>query len=240
MGMSAADQASLCAQSPAIRIVALTEAAKAWLDAFALHGFRHVSHAAYAKLQLHRLLPELDRVIYLDTDTLVLGDLAELHACDLGANLVGATWTAYQREEGQQRLGLNGRYFNSGVLLCALDKWREQAIETRFIEWYRLNHMRMKFNDQEVLNGVFDTCNLEIGKRWNVSHLELFRVGNQAEVSLKETAILHFNGPHKPWHADYEAQVILNKALFLPIKAYLQRLNARIASSAHPVSAAIT
>lgn len=224
LGMPYSDAEKIRKLSPKVKLVDTPNEIRAWITNFSLHGFAHVSRAAYAKLQLHRLLPDIDKVIYLDTDILVLCDLGELFAVNLGKNLVGATWTAYQVQAGQVRLSLEGRYFNSGVMLCQLDRWREESVEVEFLDWYQRNHSIMKFNDQEILNGVFDKRNFEIGKRWNVSHLEIFCGDNQIGVALNDIAILHFNGPHKHWHVDYEMKMIADDQVFSGFKGFLANL----------------
>lgn len=220
MGMSESQAAQLCALSPCVRIVAVAPELRAWVAHFLPRGFPHVSRAAYAKLLLHRLLPDLDKLIYLDTDTVVLDDLAGLFDIHLDDNFVGATWTSTQVDAGRLRLGLGQRYFNSGVMLCNLKIWRDENVDSKFIEWYDVNQSRMKFNDQEIFNGIFDRRNLEIGKRWNVSQTEVFGVAPPI-VQVNDIAILHFNGAKKHWHPDYASSIVRNLEFFASIRQLL-------------------
>lgn len=224
MGMSRASLLRLAAISSNVKTVAVSAEISAWLATFSLHGNPHVSRAAYAKLQLHRLLPDIDKVVYLDIDTLSLCDVGELFSVELDSDMVGVTWTAFQVTAGQERLGLAGRYFNSGVMLCQLNLWRENCVEDQFSTWYQLHHGRMKFNDQEILNGVFDSRNREIGKRWNVTHWELFRAKTPIGVALEDVAVLHFNGSLKHWHPDYEKNMKLDEEAFSAIRQFLLKL----------------
>ncbi|MYM86187.1 hypothetical protein GTP91_03220 [Rugamonas sp. FT82W] len=226
MGLSEAQATQLRRLSPRLQVVAVAPALRAWLEYFSPHGFPHVSRAAYTKLLLHRLLPDIDKLIYLDTDTVILADLADLFAIDLGTDFLGATWTRTQVDAGRLRLGLGQRYFNSGVMLCNLKMWRDETVESQFVEWYEMNRSRMKFNDQEILNGVFDGRNLEIGKRWNVAQAEVFGAMPPIAVKVKDIAILHFNGARKYWHADYESGVVRNFELFSKIRQLLAETSA--------------
>lgn len=214
-GMTDAQSLELQSLSPCVRLVGVPRHLHTWLENFALRGFPHVSKAAYLKLVLHRILAAVDKIVYLDTDTLVLENIANILSSDLDDHFLGATWTATQVDAGKLRLGLKQRYFNSGVMLCNLEKWRANAVEDDFLDWYQTNKSKMKFNDQEVLNGVFDGRNFEIGKRWNVSQREVFfhdatlKIGNISEVG-----ILHFNGAIKYWHQGYKSNVVNNLELF--------------------------
>lgn len=228
LGMSAPHAKLLQEISNQIRIITPLAESHTWLENFSLRGFPHVSRAAYAKLLLHRLINDVEKVIYLDTDTLVLADLFDLFSIDLGTNFLGATWTHTQVEAGRLRLNLRQRYFNSGVMLCNLKAWRDNVVEDQFTEWYLLNKSKMKFNDQEILNGVFDGRNLEIGKRWNVSQTEVFGTDQLISIDVDDIAILHFNGAKKYWHPGYEETVLGNIELFASIKRRFQEPTATL------------
>ncbi|OWK22704.1 hypothetical protein AJ87_44335 [Rhizobium yanglingense] len=75
-----------------------------WLEikgssVLAMPGKRHISRAGYYRLMLAELAPpDIDRVLYLDADLVVMGDIRELYASDLGEHAIGAVcdvgWTA--------------------------------------------------------------------------------------------------------------------------------------------------
>ena len=226
IGMANSHARTLLSISPCIRLVSVPPQLYPWLENFSLRGYPHVSKAAYLKLLLHRILPEVDRLIYLDTDTLVFDNVRNIPCDNLDDYFAGATWTTTQVYAGKIRLGLSQRYFNSGVMLCNLKKWRENSIENEFLKWYLVNRTKMKFNDQEVLNGVFDGRNFEIGKRWNVSQREVFfEDANLRCRNIDEIGILHFNGAIKYWHDGYEANVVKNADLFEAVRKLLSEID---------------
>jgi lipopolysaccharide biosynthesis glycosyltransferase len=236
-GLDATQAASLRALSDAVCIVAIPDDARNWLKDFSLHGKAHVSHVAYAKLQLHRILANVERVLYLDIDTLVMQDLAPLFDTALGNARVGATWNVSQREAGRDRLGLKQHYFNSGVMLCPLSKWREECIELEFSSWYTANSRAMQFNDQEVLNGVCAERVHWLDKRWNVSHWEILRRHNQIDIPPEECRIIHFNGPTKPWHAHYVRDIVINQQAYASIAARLAECGVSSEQTLHGATA---
>lgn len=92
-----------------------------------VHG--HVSKAALCKMLLPDLLPDIDKVIYLDSDMLVMDSLSKLFFIDL-ENKYAAVVRDFIGEKYQSRnIVLNTKYyFNSGMMLLNLKKMRENGI----------------------------------------------------------------------------------------------------------------
>ncbi|MCQ2181886.1 MAG: glycosyltransferase family 8 protein [Bacteroidales bacterium] len=98
------------------------------------------SAAAEYRLMLPELLPDYDKVLYLDCDMVVRNDLAVLFSgTDLGENLLGAVY---------ERKG----YFNSGFLLMNLSGMREDETSLKLMK--ALDTDYLEFPDQDALNMV--------------------------------------------------------------------------------------
>ena len=109
---------------------------------------------AYMRLLAPDLVSAQGRMLYLDSDTLVNGDLAPLFAIDLkGAPIAAARRTA-------------GPGFNSGVLLIDLDAWRHERIGAKALVCARENPR--EFHDQEALNAVITERFHLLDNRWNL------------------------------------------------------------------------
>lgn len=162
-----------------------------------------ISHTAYAILYLGELLPEeVSRCIYLDCDLVVERDLAELWNTELGELAVGAVdnvrWQA--SEIHQRRLGLSEpRYFNSGVLLVDVDRWRRDRLGPRAIEWAERIGSRLVLHDQDALNAALGGSWLPLPEYWNLWIIE-------PELGETSRAVFHFMGWPKPWHADFRGR----------------------------------
>lgn len=209
-GMTQSQCEHLQSLSPLVNIVAMPDFVRLWLGHFS-HGTKRVPISTFLKAQLHWLLPDLERVIYIDGDVIALQDLSALFAEPLGdAYMVGATCNEAIRTIGRRRLKLRNPYFNAGVLLCPLEKWRRMQVDQAFLRCYIDNQERIKYADQDVFNILFDGRVKWIDKRWNVSHKEVLSKFHSGGPSLGETAILHFNGDRKPWDADYREEPYLN------------------------------
>ena len=109
-----------------------------------------VSRADTAKFFLSSILSGIDRVIYLDGDTVVLGDLSDLYNTDLKDKYLAVTddlQTLYEKEDKKER------YFNNGVMLIDLKKFRRDKIDDK-LQDYKINDMLKRFVTQDAYNNV--------------------------------------------------------------------------------------
>lgn len=164
----------------------------------------HITRAAYARLLIPEVLPDFKRVVYLDTDVMVCGDVRELFDEDLEEFAIGAVWEDYMEENGNnaehlRRLKMNNghKYFNSGVLLLDLDKWRRDRVFNKIMDMapYMINDL--KFMDQDLLNKYFE-CNYKLlPEKYNVTAPRARK--HYRNGRLCECIVRHFEGGKKPW-----------------------------------------
>jgi lipopolysaccharide biosynthesis glycosyltransferase len=168
------------------------------------------------------------RAIYLDGDTLVLGDLADLFGTALRDHPVGAvqdtmmlSWLAkstkgklyrgptYQRildQRKEQAPSFDaGRYFNAGMLLMDFPKIAQLGLNAAMEDVARAK--QYKFQDQDHLNVVFAGRVAWLDPKWNGqwSNIETrrryFDRGTRAAfaASRSRSSIVHYIGSRKPW-----------------------------------------
>ncbi|MBQ9813169.1 MAG: glycosyltransferase family 8 protein [Thermoguttaceae bacterium] len=141
------------------------------------------------RLFVEKFLPaSLNKVIYLDADIVVLGSLSGLWETDLGDNFVAAVPDLNIRFSHQQELGLSDefRYFNSGMLLVNLKKWREDSVLKKLLDICIEIKDVVEFPDQDPLNVyAYRTCYQELLRRWNC-HPQDYVQG--------DTIVLHYMG----------------------------------------------
>lgn len=168
--------------------------------------------ATWYRIFLPELQPSLDRILYLDSDLIVLDSLSPLFEIDLGDNCVGAVTNVFQLNHLHRpaELGLADahEYFNAGVLLMNLEQMRAHSSTTKLLAFGRDHAGRIAWRDQDVLNVVLGHRRLPLHPRWNV--MNSFRWDHAAEVfghaqledARRNPAIRHFEGPaeNKPWH----------------------------------------
>lgn len=130
----------------------------------------------YTPYTLLRLLfdrmPMPDKLLYLDTDTMCRGDIAELWRCDVSAHEFGAV----RDQEG--KFWIRSDYCNAGVLLLNVARCRETGLLTRARE--RVRKRRMIMPDQSALNFLAK------------KKLFLPRRFNEQRGIRKDTVVKHF------------------------------------------------
>lgn len=164
-----------------------------------------ISPAAYFRIALPDLLPQsVSKVLYLDCDLIVRDDLTQLFNIDISAFYVGAVPAADLCCSGMNvqkwLLGMphDAKYFNSGVLLINLGKWRQDDMPKKLFEFIRNNPEKIRWWDQDALNIFFYNSYQPVDHRWNftIYHMEMKGIYNDADI-----AINHFAG-YKPWLRD--------------------------------------
>lgn len=194
------------------------EAARAWLgargvtvsfvavpaDAFeGLPRPKALPLSTYGRLVMDRLLPaDLERVLYVDGDTLVDIDVAPLATLDLKGKTVGAVLDigrvlVGRREEARARLGLgaDGDYFNAGVMLIDWTRWRAEQVGGRCLEALAATPQRFTQADQCALNMVLAGRWTALPWQWNLQPAAM-------QYDDRARAIRHFLGGRKPWRGD--------------------------------------
>lgn len=180
------------------------------LAALPVGDFSHVRSesglpgASYGRLMLPQILAtSARRIVYLDGDTLIDRDIHELATLDLHGNTIGAVpdlafLTLHDRQEVRARLGLpaDAAYFNSGVLLIDVARWREQKVLDRALAASHRQPALFKEGDQCLLNHVLARDWLEIDPSWNWQPL-----ARRSEPWMTR-AIHHFAGGKKPWNTE--------------------------------------
>ena len=196
-----------------------------WLepDLSAVDGFKTLPglpRTMYLRIQVGSLLPaSMDRVIYLDTDMAVRTDLSELwemplDGCAVGAVQNHAPMTLGERGgiDAHRELGIDplAPYFNSGLLLIDLPRWREEGIEERALEYIRTHPEDLHFPDQEALNAALVGRWKLLPPEWNVLKTIYWltiwpdsplkrQVGSDEWKIFNAPKIVHYCGKRKPW-----------------------------------------
>lgn len=150
----------------------------------------YISISTYFRLKLATLLPEIDRIIYLDCDVIVCESLKGLYNLDLGNNIFGGVLDI------DLRLRNNPKYVNAGVLLMDLTKVRQNGVENQFLEYTQKNWQNIQLGDQGVINDVLRDKILNIPEKFNVQSECYIR----RSTFTKAPVIVHFIGGKKPWH----------------------------------------
>ena len=159
-----------------------------------------VTNIGLARIMLPELLPDnIQKVIYLDGDTLVTDNLSILYNIDLKNRAAGMVLNITPPEG---LLKNKQRYYNSGVIVFNLDKWRKNKISNRMLDFindnFELFYTKNKekaylYPDQDLLNIILKNDIYTIATEWN----------NQTTPSgtllADSKGIYHYVGQNKPW-----------------------------------------
>jgi lipopolysaccharide biosynthesis glycosyltransferase len=202
----------------------------------------HITPATYLRLRLPDLLHDETSALYLDCDLLVKGDLGELldgeladHAVTAATDMCHPTWTHHPdlRKTALEAEGARP-YFNAGVMLMNLDRWRADEIGARALAFAQANPQGVRFVDQDALNVVLAGRWTWLNERWNVLPVTDYlrccgyrfrgRPIEPEAMERRETTarVLHFAGALKPWHSAYPDGP--NKAAYLRASSNCRRL----------------
>jgi len=170
----------------------------------------YMSSQTYFKYLICDIFKTLERVLYLDVDICVRGDLLELYNTDFEGNLAVVVGDFYKKiDELTQELGVKN-YFNAGVMLFNLEGLRREKIAEKLFE----NTERMaregkiKFFDQCVFNYTLDGRVKFVSPKYN-AQLGLFQTIFQKmysedvlKAAIENPVIVHYTTEKKPWSAE--------------------------------------
>lgn len=183
----------------------------------------------YRLLLLSELFNQYDKIVYLDSDTIVNGDICNLFDMDISNHYVGAVYDSiigyYQRIKKiicynngylynintyrTKFLGLDypERYFNAGVLLFNLKECRKDIPFQKVVD--TLHSKNYVYNDQDVLNILFNSKVIPLDISWNYMNYieELCSSGVKdylelySDLKRDDYNIIHYIGQLKPWNS---------------------------------------
>ena len=165
----------------------------------------HITKETYFRYMIAEVLPNIDRVLYLDGDTIVNGNISELFETDLTNCYCAGVSDIYIESVGYKKtLGLSGLYINAGVILFNLDEMRKTDIAEKLFKLTA--EKNFKYQDQDAINIAFNGKMRELDCVYNFKRKHI----KQSTKKIGEAIIFHFPGKNKPWR----------KNSFNPIKIF--------------------
>jgi lipopolysaccharide biosynthesis glycosyltransferase len=149
--------------------------------------------------------PEVERVLYLDSDMIVVGNVTELWNVELGPWVLAAVTIPGSTRCAAYDIPDRYGYFQSGVLVINLTRWRRERIFDALQIYIAQNADKIVDADQDVLNACLYDKRLALPFIWNVIAPFYFNyhplgISNSELRTVRRNArIIHFNGPSKPW-----------------------------------------
>lgn len=170
----------------------------------------------YARIYLYDILPvDIERVIYLDSDIIVVDDISKLWGVEMEDKVLAApeychaNFTAYFTDTFWSDVDLSrtfeGRkpcYFNTGVMVVDVDKWRKGGYTQKVEEWMLIQKQRKIYHLGSLppILLVFAGKNKPVDHRWNQHGLGGDNLEGQCRnLHPGPISLLHWSGKGKPW-----------------------------------------
>lgn len=174
-----------------------------------------------------------EKILYLDADLSIHGDVTALFRLDTGAFALAASpsgrrWPAWMISEAAQfaehasSLGMTPpyRFINTGVVLFDVAKWNREGLGGRALDYIRRNPGLCYLPDEHGLNAVLNGQQAELSPIWNMSPRVWREPGLRA---LAEPAIIHYMGADKPWKKyGFGKRLLHNKPAYRLYEAFLR------------------
>lgn len=155
----------------------------------------HINDYSYVRIYLPRLI-EAERILYLDSDIIVSGDLTPFLELEIDEKkAIAMVKDIYSMEE-----------FNSGVMLIDNVNWRKYQLEEACIDFIQQEDMKINNGDQTIINIACQEYIQEIPSYYNdqVGYDMFASQNNLSEMinkfTLKEALVYHYLTADKPWN----------------------------------------
>ncbi|NTU96935.1 MAG: glycosyltransferase family 8 protein [Chlorobiaceae bacterium] len=171
------------------------------------------AHPFYPKGTYYRLLiPELideEKVLYLDSDIVVNGSIKGLYYQNIGENYVCAIEDPGFDRHQQLKMDPESVYFNSGMMLINLKKWKSDGIQKKVIDFIENNQDVIYFPDQcglnAIINGRWKKVPLKYNQQSSIFSKDFEKKFNcfspeELAEAKENPIIIHYTSGSKPWH----------------------------------------
>lgn len=169
----------------------------------------------------------INRVLYLDCDTLINGSIFNLWNTDLHGKTIGALKDAFSKYYRKNiELSKNDIIFNSGVMLIDLQKWRNEKIEKKLLKFITSHNGRIQQGDQGALSAILSKETYALNPKYNFlsiftdytyEQMQLYRhpvnfySKNEIEIASKNPIIIHFTSSifnNRPWEENCKSKYL--------------------------------
>jgi lipopolysaccharide biosynthesis glycosyltransferase len=186
------------------------------LDALVITSY--YKKAAYYRLLIADKLP-IPKALYLDADVVVRGPIDELYSTNVEDCYLAAVIDPEFTRHHDLEMSPDAKYFNSGVMLLNLERWRRDRVKEMVIRFIKRKPTAVLHVDQCGINSVVNGRWKELHPRFNLQRtlfhkrtffyswtskgLGLFPNGELAAAN-GDPVIVHYSGADKPWHIRYD------------------------------------
>lgn len=158
----------------------------------------HFTVETYFRLKIPDLINHADKIIYIDCDTTMLGNIEELWDTELGSNYLAACQDVTQPKHLKEEMG-DDIYFNAGVLVINAKLWRTDNLGKILFDFMSDKPDKILWVDQDALNGVLHGRVKLLSSVWNVMYNPYFDILSEL-YDISEIKLIHNVSRQKPWN----------------------------------------
>lgn len=178
---------------------------------------KYITLTTWSRMYIGELLPlSVEKVLYLDCDIIIRGSLLPLWNLSIEDSLLAATEDLCSNDQQLYfHLGLGyppterTLYFNAGVLLINLKKWRAQNVSHQALDIIARKDSSLKYADQDVLNIIAQGQVRYFAARYNLmeglirQEIPLMRPRGYQDIDheIENAVVIHYTNHVKPWSA---------------------------------------
>lgn len=168
----------------------------------------HLSIETFYRLLLPKVLKDLDKIIYIDSDIIFKEDISKLDAIDIDEFYIGAVKDCNLEMESYLHKTNFPGYFNAGLMIMNLDKMRKTNFTERCLEFYETTSLVLPYADQDILNYIIQDewyCleqNWNVIRQWAKKDLALYEIYKDDYIESiinNPPYTIHYTSSIKPW-----------------------------------------
>lgn len=166
----------------------------------------YITLPTYYRFKIPSFFKDVDKILYMDCDMVVLGDIAQIYKTDINDYYVAAVPEVYNNHHKERlEFDKDEYYFNAGLLLINNKKWREDNIEQKLFDYALNPKHKIVYQDQDILNEVLKEHIFYLDLKWNLQHDAIFYKDSyiyhekQRIKAVENPEIIHFTHRLKPW-----------------------------------------
>ena len=137
-----------------------------WFDKIIINK-EYYSPAVFYRLEIPSLIPNVDKVLYLDCDIIVNKDISDLYNIDIDNYYICAIEEEGRAAKTRKKIFNLDHYFSSGVMLINNKMWINNGVKEDFETFFNLNYNKIMTVDQDIINCVFKDKIKSLDKKFN-------------------------------------------------------------------------
>ena len=167
----------------------------------------HLNHSIYYRISIPELLnSSTKKIIYVDCDLIFKEDISKLWEIDISECFMAAVEDPKFNRYIDLQMPINSKYFNTGVMLINLEKWRKNNISEKVRKFIKNNSEKIILWDQDGFNAILYNKWKELPPKWNQQTI-MFEIGadetnfskKEFMEAIKNPSIIHYTTSSKPW-----------------------------------------